>query len=96
MKLQSRMLLWIGGPFIAIFIVMAAFSYREASTMIESATQREMRALAEYHAEQINAVVERQRGILEGLGQMWSTELHCAKGGVRPDHTSVVQNRNPA
>ena len=75
MKLQSKMLLWIGGPFIAIFIVMAAFSYREASTMIESATQREMRALAEYHAEQINAVVERQRGILEGLGQVWSTEL---------------------
>ena len=75
MKLQSKMLLWIGGPFIVIFIAMAAFSYWEASRMIESATQREMKALAEYHAEEINAVVERQRGILEGLGQVWSTAL---------------------
>ena len=73
MKLQSKMLLWIGGPFIAIFIAMAAFSYWEASAMIESATQREMKALAEYHAEEINAVVEKNRGILEGLGQVWST-----------------------
>ena len=75
MKLQSKMLLWIGGPFIVIFIAMAAFSYWEASRMIESATQREMKALAEYHAEEINTVVERQRGILEGLGQVWSTAL---------------------
>ena len=75
MKLQSKMLLWIGGPFIAIFIAMAAFSYWEASAMIESATQREMRALAEYHAEEINSMVQQQRGILEGLGQAWSTKI---------------------
>ena len=75
MKLQSKMLLWIGGSFIAIFIAMAAFSYWEASRMIASATQREMKALAEYHAEEINSLVQEQRGILEGLGQIWSTEL---------------------
>ena len=75
MKLQSKMLLWIGGSFIAIFIAMAAFSYWEASKMIESATQREMEALAEYHAEEINSLVQEQCGILEGLGQVWSTEL---------------------
>jgi len=69
------MLLWIGGPFIVIFIAMAAFSYWEASKMIESATQREMEALAEYHAEEINSLVQEQCGILEGLGQVWSTEL---------------------
>lgn len=57
MKLRSKMLLWIGGPFIVIFIAMAAFSYWEASKMIESATQREMEALAEYHAEEINSLV---------------------------------------
>ena len=75
MKLQSKMLLWIGSPFIAIFIAMAAFSYWQASTMIESATQREMKALAEYHAEEINSMVQQQRGILEGLGQAWSTSI---------------------
>ena len=62
MKLQSKMLLWIGGPFIVIFIAMAAFSYWKASEMIESATQREMEALAEYHAEQINSLVQEDWG----------------------------------
>lgn len=75
MKLQSKMLTWIGVPFIVIFIAMAAFSYREASTLIKSATEREMLALSAYHAEEISRIVEEPKGILDGLGQVWTTQL---------------------
>ena len=69
------MLLWIGSPLIVIFIAMAAFSYWKASDMIEKATEREMRALSEYHAEEVNRMVEGPRGILEGIGRVWSTNM---------------------
>ena len=75
MKLKSKMLLWIGIPLIVIFIAMAAFSYWEASTMIEEATKREMRALSEYHAEEVNRMVAGPMGILEGVGRVWATNI---------------------
>lgn len=75
MKLKSKMLLWIGSPLIVIFIAMAAFSYWEASTMIEEATKREMRALSEYHAEEVNRMVAGPMGILEGVGRVWATNI---------------------
>ena len=58
MKLKTKMLLWIGTPFVVIFVAMVAFTYWEASTMIEKATEREMRALSEFHAEEVNRMVE--------------------------------------
>ena len=75
MKLKSKMLLWIGMPFVIIFVAMAAFSYWEASRMIEEATEREMRALSEYHAEEVNRMVGGPAGILEGIGRVWSTNI---------------------
>ena len=97
MKLKSKMLLWIGSPLIVIFIAMAAFSYWEASTMIEEATEREMRALSEYHAEEVNRMVEGPRGILEGIGRVWSTNMPtdeeflntAADFAKRPDIDSI-------
>lgn len=93
MKLRTKMLLWIGTPLIVIFLAMAGFSYWEASSMIERATEREMRALSAYHAEEISRMVEEPKGILEGLGQVWSTQLPtdadfitaAADFGNRPD-----------
>ena len=93
MKLRTKMLLWIGTPLIVIFLAMAGFSYWEASSMIERATEREMRALSAYHAEEISRMVEEPEGILEGLGQVWSTQLPtdadfiaaAADFGNRPD-----------
>ena len=75
MKLKSKMLLWIGTPLIIIFLAMAGFTYWEASAMIEQATEREMRALSAYHAEEISRMVEEPKGILDGLGQVWTTKL---------------------
>lgn len=75
MKLRTKMLLWIGTPLIVIFLAMAGFSYWEASSMIERATEREMRALSAYHAEEISRIVEEPKGILDGLGQVWTTKL---------------------
>ena len=75
MKLKSKMLLWIGTPLIIVFTAMAAFSYWKASSMIEEATEREMLALSEYHAEEVNRMVEGPRGILEGIGRVWSTNM---------------------
>ena len=75
MKLKSKMLLWIGAPLVVIFTAMAVFSYWEASNMIEEATEREMRALSEFHAEEVNRVVEAPKGILEGIGRVWSTNI---------------------
>ena len=75
MKLKSKMLLWIGTPLIVIFWAMAGFAYWEASAMIEQAIEREMRALSAYHAEEISRMVEEPKGILDGLGQVWTTKL---------------------
>ena len=75
MKLKSKMLLWIGTPLIVIFLAMAGFAYWEASAMIEQAIEREMRALSAYHAEEISRMVEEPKGILDGLGQVWTTKL---------------------
>ena len=75
MKLKSKMLLWIGTPFVIIFVAMAAFSYWKASSMIEEATEREMRALSKYHAEEVNRMVTGPMGILEGIGRVWSTNI---------------------
>ena len=75
MKLKSKMLLWIGTPLIIIFLAMAGFTYWEASAMIEQAIEREMRALSAYHAEEISRMVEEPKGILDGLGQVWTTKL---------------------
>ncbi|WP_313994460.1 methyl-accepting chemotaxis protein [uncultured Selenomonas sp.] len=75
MKLKTKMLLWIGTPFVVIFVAMVAFTYWEASTMIEKATEREMRALSEFHAEEVNRMVEGPKGILEGVGRVWSTNM---------------------
>ena len=75
MKLKSKMLLWIGTPLIIIFLAMAGFTYWEASAMIEQATEREMRARSAYHAEEISRMVEEPKGILDGLGQVWTTKL---------------------
>ena len=79
MKLKTKMLLWIGAPLIVIFLAMAGFSYWEASSMIERATEREMRALSAYHAEEISRMVEEPKGILDGLGQVWTTKLPSDK-----------------
>ena len=79
MKLRTKMLLWIGTPLIVIFLAMAGFSYWEASSMIERATEREMRALSAYHAEEISRMVEEPKGILDGLGQVWTTKLPSDK-----------------
>ena len=79
MKLKTKMLLWIGAPLIVIFLAMAAFTYWEASSMIEQATEREMRALSAYHAEEISRMVEEPKGILDGLGQVWTTKLPSDK-----------------
>ena len=75
MKLKSKMLLWIGTPLIVIFLAMAGFAYWEASAMIEQAIEREMRALSAYHSEEISRMVEEPKGILDGLGQVWTTKL---------------------
>ena len=75
MKLKSKMLLWIGTPLIVIFLAMTGFAYWEASAMIEQAIEREMRALSAYHAEEISRMVEEPKGILDGLGQVWTTKL---------------------
>ena len=75
MKLKTKMLLWIGTPFVVIFVAMVAFTYWGASTMIEKATEREMRALSEFHAEEVNRMVEGPKGILEGVGRVWSTNM---------------------
>ena len=93
MKLKSKMLLWIGTPLIIIFLAMAGFAYWEASAMIEQATEREMRARSAYHAEEISRMVEEPKGILDGLGQVWTTKLPsdeafmetAANFGARPD-----------
>ena len=97
MKLKSKMLLWIGTPLVVIFTAMAVFSYWEASDMIEKATEREMRALSEFHAEEVNSMVEGPKGILEGVGRVWSTNiptderfLETAKDfTARPDIDSI-------
>lgn len=75
MKLKSKMLLWIGTPLIIIFLAMAGFTYWEASAMIEQATEREMRALSEHHAEEVNRMVAGPMGILEGVGRVWATNI---------------------
>ena len=75
MKLKTKMLLWIGAPLIVIFTTMAVFSYWQASDMIEKATEREMRALSKFHAEEVNRMVEGPKGILEGIGRVWSTNI---------------------
>ncbi|MGP1367387.1 MAG: methyl-accepting chemotaxis protein, partial [Schwartzia sp. (in: firmicutes)] len=75
MRLRSKMLLGIGAPFIAIFIAMGAFAYWEASQLIAQATQREMEALADYHAEEINRLLDEQRGLVDGLTQAWAMKV---------------------
>ena len=69
MRLRSKMLLGIGAPFIAIFIAMGLFVSWEGSRLIEKGAQREMEALANFHAEELNRMVDEQRGIVEGLTQ---------------------------
>jgi len=75
MNLKAKMLVWIGMPSLVIFIAMALFSYLDASSMIESATEREMRALSEYYAEEIDHKVEKPKGILEGIGRVWASNM---------------------
>lgn len=75
MKLKEKMLLWIGLPSLVIFVAMALFSYFEASSMIEAATEREMRALSEYYAEEIDRKVAGPEGMLEGIGRVWSSNM---------------------
>ena len=71
MRLRSKMLLGIGAPFVLIFLAMAVFVYWDASRLIERATQREMAALADFHAEELRCLVGEQRGLVDGLTQAW-------------------------
>ncbi len=80
MKLKSKMLLWIGSPLIVIFIAMAAFSYWEASTMIEEATKREMRALSEYHAEHGSRPYGHSRGRWTRMGNEYPDRREIPRG----------------
>lgn len=75
MRLRSKMLLGIGAPFIAIFIAMGLFVSWEGSRLIEKGAQREMEALANFHAEELNRMVDEQRGIVEGLTQAWTLKV---------------------
>ena len=104
MKLKTKMLLWIGAPLVVIFTAMAVFSYWEASDMIEKATEREMRALSEFHAEEVDRMVEGPKGLLEGIGRVWSTNiptderfLETAKDFTsRPDIDSIARQTAPS
>ena len=67
MRLRLKMLLGVGTPFIVIFIAMALFVYWHASRIIEQGTQREMEALAKFHAEELNRMVERTEYIFKNV-----------------------------
>lgn len=54
MRLRTTMLIWIGGPIVVLFFVMAGLVYWNASRMIAAATEREMMALAAYYTEVID------------------------------------------
>lgn len=75
MRLRSKMLLGIGAPFVLIFFAMAVFVYWNASRLIERETQREMAALADFHAEELRCLVDGQRGLVDGLTQAWAMKV---------------------
>lgn len=73
-RLRTKMLFWIGIPVVVIFIAMGLFVYWEASRMLSASIEQEMRAMAQYRAEEIKRMVDGQKGILEGLTQAWSMQ----------------------
>ena len=68
-RLRTKMLFWIGIPIVVIFIAMGLFVYWEASRMLSASIEQEMRAMAQYRAEEIKRMVDGQKEILEGLTQ---------------------------
>ena len=75
MKLRVKLLLYVGIPFCIIFFAVSVFSYWNASTLLKESTEHEMMTLAELDAEQVNEMVEAQRGTLGGLTEAWSSGL---------------------
>ena len=75
MKLRVKLLLYVGIPFCIIFFAVSVFSYWNASTLLKESTEREMMTLAELDAEQVNEMIEAQRGTLGGLTEAWSSGL---------------------
>ena len=73
-RLRTKMLFWIGIPIVVIFIAMGLFVYWEASRMLSASIEQEMRAMAQYRAEEIKRMVDGQKEILEGLTQAWSMQ----------------------
>ena len=83
MKLRTKMWVSIGIPLLVIFFAMSVFVYWDASARITEGTQHEMEALAQYHAEEIQRVMEGKTGLLDGLVESWT-------GGF-PDNTRFLQ-----
>ena len=81
MKLRTKMWVSIGIPLLVIFFAMSVFVYWDASARITEGTQHEMEALAQYHAEEIQRVMEGKTGLLDGLVESWT-------GGF-PDNTPL-------
>ena len=83
MSLRTKMLVWIGTPLVVIFLAMSIFVYWDASNRITDGTRREMEALAKFHAEEINRIVDSKTGLLDGLVQAWTTGF--------PDNARFIQ-----
>ena len=83
MSLRTKMLVWIGTPLVVIFLAMSIFVYWDASNRITEGTRREMEALAQFHAEEINRIVDSKTGLLDGLVQAWTTGF--------PDNARFIQ-----
>ena len=83
MSLRTKMLVWIGTPLVVIFLAMSIFVYWDASNRITDGTKREMEALAKFHAEEINRIVDSKTGLLDGLVQAWATGF--------PDNARFIQ-----
>ena len=92
MKLRTKMLVWLGIPFFVIFFLVSVFSYLNASSMIETATEHEMEALAAMHAEEISGIVDGQRGVIEGLTQSWSHEMPSDDEMLNIAESFVIQH----
>ncbi|MGP1471840.1 MAG: methyl-accepting chemotaxis protein [Schwartzia sp. (in: firmicutes)] len=72
MSLRQKMLLSIGVPLLVIFFAMSVFVYRDAGRRITEGTQRQMEALAQFHAEEIHRMVDSKTGLLDGLAEGWA------------------------
>lgn len=83
MSLRTKMLVWIGTPLVVIFLAMSIFVYWDASNRITDGMRREMEALAKFHAEEINRIVDSKTGLLDGLVQAWTTGF--------PDNARFIQ-----